>query len=182
MGRQVGEVKIWNAARAAPPTNANIVEYDTLVFKADLEGGTETTESIKTKLGVADADNDGYLSKEDWNTFNNQGSSPILTYKAILFQHSTNVPTLTEIYNNTGRTFTTGRFTNSAGSVYYQIQFDGDAVSNNKISGYVFINIRAEYGNTQSMYLCPALNLTNEATSGNILNFSTDSTNDIGGA
>lgn len=32
--------------------------------------GDETTERIKTKLGVADTDTDGYLTSTDWNTFN----------------------------------------------------------------------------------------------------------------
>ncbi len=32
--------------------------------------GDETTASIKTKLGVADTDTDGYLTSTDWNTFN----------------------------------------------------------------------------------------------------------------
>jgi hypothetical protein len=31
---------------------------------------SETTESIKIKLGASDESSDGYLTKEDWNAFN----------------------------------------------------------------------------------------------------------------
>lgn len=34
--------------------------------------GDETTASIKTKLGIASASQDGYLLQADWNTFNNK--------------------------------------------------------------------------------------------------------------
>ena len=37
--------------------------------------GDETTATIKTKLGTASSTTDGYLTQDDWNTFNNKSSA-----------------------------------------------------------------------------------------------------------
>lgn len=39
--------------------------------------GDETATTIKNKLGTSSATTDGYLTKEDWNTFNNKGSGAV---------------------------------------------------------------------------------------------------------
>jgi hypothetical protein len=56
-------------------TAHKFVTADDLTNLGNLSGtntGDETTASIKTTLGAADTDSDGYLTSTDWNTFNDK--------------------------------------------------------------------------------------------------------------
>lgn len=58
-----------------PSTNRNYLTDTQQTNVSNLSGtntGDETISSIKTKLGIASASQDGYLLQADWNTFNNK--------------------------------------------------------------------------------------------------------------
>jgi len=59
-------------------TAHKFVTADDITNLSNLSGtntGDETTASIKTTLGAADTDSDGYLTSTDWNTFNGKQDS-----------------------------------------------------------------------------------------------------------
>lgn len=67
----------WNIFTALGYTPANKAgdTFTGPIFATNLSGtntGDETTATIKTKLGIASASADGYLTLTDWNTFNNK--------------------------------------------------------------------------------------------------------------
>ena len=67
----------WNVFTALGYTPANKAgdTFTGPIFATNLSGtntGDETTATIKTKLGIASASADGYLTLTDWNTFNNK--------------------------------------------------------------------------------------------------------------
>lgn len=57
-------------------TNIKTINNTSLLGSGNItitgEGSSETTETIKSKLGVADTNSDGYLIYQDWNAFNNK--------------------------------------------------------------------------------------------------------------
>lgn len=73
--------------------------------------GDETDTTIKTKLGVADTDSDGYLSSTDWNTFN--GKENALTFTATDFDRSTNTISIDYTNAQKASTSNTGFLTNT---------------------------------------------------------------------
>jgi len=53
-------------------TNIKTINSTSIVGSGNIDISAETTETIKTKLGTADTDSDGYLTSTDWNTFNSK--------------------------------------------------------------------------------------------------------------
>ena len=67
--------KSVTTADIASSTNKNYVSDAQATVVGNTSGtntGDETTATIKTKLGAANTSNDGYLTSENWNTFNNK--------------------------------------------------------------------------------------------------------------
>jgi hypothetical protein len=76
------------------PANKSGETFTGSISATNLSGtntGDETTSTIKTKLGVASASNDGYLSSANWSTFNNKISGSGTINKISKFNSSNNL-------------------------------------------------------------------------------------------
>jgi len=60
-----GQVKLWNTLDGTAPDGYNNIEFSEIALKTDV-----TAAVGGAALSAADTETDGYLTSEDWNTFN----------------------------------------------------------------------------------------------------------------
>lgn len=134
--------------------------------------GDETQSTIKSKLGNASATNDGYLSKDDWNTFNNKLSTSGTAYNT----DRVNNVTASDVVNNAA----SGAAFASNSSSYLKKNGDGSNLVNitpEQIGAVNLANQKAfnvlDYGASGLSDITATVNSWNSSTNISVNSYST---------